>query len=129
VGEALGAGEVNLTQVRVIVDALDGLLAGLGDDLLVKAEAYLVEQAAAFEPPELRAVGRGVLEHLAPEIADRHEYQRLLAEEDRAGAATKLTMRRRGDGATDITASPRRGCRPADRLPERLHRAPPRPPG
>ena len=37
-----------------------------------------------FGPRELRHLGRGVLEHLAPEIADEAEYQRLLAEETRA---------------------------------------------
>ena len=60
----------------------------------MKAEAYLVEQARVFGPRELRHLGRGVLEHLAPEVADEAEYQRLLAEEtprpgrDPAGPAT-----------------------------------------
>ena len=89
--EALGAGDVNLAQARVIVEALDALPDDLGDDLVVKAEAYLVEQAGSFGPRELRHLGRGVLEHLAPEIADEAEYQRLLAEETRAQAATRLT--------------------------------------
>ena len=87
-----GAGAVNLAQVRVLVEALDALPADLGDDLRAKAEAYLVEQAEAFGPRELRRLGRGVLEHLAPEIADEAEYQRLLAEERRAHAATRLSF-------------------------------------
>ena len=70
----------------------------------MKAEAYLVEQAAVFGPRELRHLGRGVLEHLAPEIADEAEYQRLLAEETRAQAATRLDLRPRGDGSTDLHA-------------------------
>ena len=102
--EALGAGDVNLAQARVVVEALEALPKDLGDDLLVKAEAYLVEQAAELGPRELRNLGRGVLEHLAPDIADEAEYQRLLAEEQAAAAATRLTMRRRGDGSTDIHA-------------------------
>ena len=88
--DALGAGDLNLAQARVIVEALDALPEELGDDLVVKAEAYLVEQAAVFGPRELRHLGRGLLEHLAPEIADEAEYQRLLAEETRAQAATRL---------------------------------------
>ena len=99
-----GAGAVNLAQVRVLVEALDGLPADLGDDLRVKAEAYLVEQAEAFGPRELRRLGRGVLEHLAPEIADEAEYQRLLAEERRARAETRLSFQPRGDGSTDLHA-------------------------
>ena len=102
--DALGAGDVNVAQARVIVEALDALPDELGDDLVVKAEAYLVEQAAVFGPRELRHLGRGVLEHLAPEIADEAEYQRLLAEETRAQAATRLDLRPRGDGSTDLHA-------------------------
>src|SRR6187200_2181129 len=48
--DALGAGDLNLAQARVIVEALDALPVSLGDDLVVKAEAYLVEQAAVFGP-------------------------------------------------------------------------------
>ena len=102
--DALGAGDLNLAQARVIVEALDVLPDELGDDLVVKAEAYLVEQAAVFGPRELRHLGRGVLEHLAPEVADEAEYQRLLADERRAQAATRLDLRPRGDGSTDLHA-------------------------
>ena len=95
---------MNLAQVRVLVEALDALPAELGDDLRVKAEAYLVEQAEQFGPRELRVLGRGVLEHLAPEIADAAEHQRLVAEERRARAATRLALTPRGDGSTDVHA-------------------------
>ena len=64
--DALGAGDLNLAQARVVVEALDALPEELGDDLTVKAEAYLVEQTQVFGPRELRHLGRGVLEHLAP---------------------------------------------------------------
>ena len=104
VADAFGAGSVNLAQVRVIVEALDALPADLGDDLRSKAEAYLVEQAEQLGPRELRALGRGVLEHLAPGIADEAEYQRLLAEERRAHAETRLSFQPRGDGSTDVHA-------------------------
>jgi len=65
---------------------------------------YLVEQAADLGPRELRILGGRVLEHLAPEIAEGAEYRRLLAEERRAEAATRLTLRPRGDGSTDLHA-------------------------
>jgi hypothetical protein len=100
----LGAGDLNLAQARVLVEALDALPDDLGDDLVVKAEAYLVEQAAVFGPRELAVLGRGVLHHLAPEIADRVVYQRLLAEESLAEATTRLSFHRRGDGTTEIHA-------------------------
>ena len=133
--DALGAGDVNVAQARVIVEALEVLPEELGDDLVVKAEAYLVEQAAVFGPRELRHLGRGVLEHLAPDVADEAEYQRLLADETRAQAATRLDLRPRGDGSTDIHArvpdysreSPRPRRQPATHLPRRLHLPPPHP--
>ena len=50
------------------------------------------------------ATSAGVLQHLAPEVADDAEYQRLLVEETRAQAATRLDLRPRGDGSTDIHA-------------------------
>ena len=45
-----------------------------------------------------------MLEYLAPDIAEEAEYQRLLAAERRAQAATKLFFRPRGDGSTDLNA-------------------------
>src|SRR5688572_15904592 len=102
--DALRAGDLNLAQARVVVESLDALPDELGDDLVVKAEAFLVEQAAVFGPRELRHLGRGVLEHLAPEVADETEYQLLLAEETRAQAATRLSLTPRGDGSTDLHA-------------------------
>jgi Domain of unknown function (DUF222) len=104
IAETLGAGDLNLAQARVVVESLDALPDELGDDLLVKAEAYLVEEAGSFGPRELRRLGRGLLEHFAPEIADEADYQRLLAEETRAQAATRLELRPRGDGSTDLHA-------------------------
>src|SRR4051794_6515830 len=104
VGAALSAGVVNLAQTRVLADALDGLPKDLGEDLRVRAETYLVEQAADLGPRELRILGGRVLEQLAPEIAEEAEYRRLLAEERRGEAATRLTLRPRGDGSTDLHA-------------------------
>src|SRR5204863_8222952 len=39
--------------------------------------------------------------HPPPDIADQAEYQMLRAAEDRASAATRLSLRRRGDGSID----------------------------
>lgn len=104
VAVALAAGEVNLAQTRIIVDALDALPKDLGEDLRAKAETYLVESAAVLGPRELRILGAGVLDHLAPDIADEHEYERLLDQERRADATTRLSLRPRGDGSTDLHA-------------------------
>ena len=101
VRKAFGKGEVNLAQVRVITDALQALPKDLGEDLLAKAEEFLVDKAAHHGPRDLKILGNRILTAIAPEIADQAEYDALLAAEDRASAATRLTLRRRGDGATD----------------------------
>ena len=95
--DALEAGQVNLAQTRVIAEALEALPKDLSGDLLLKAEALLVEEAAKLGPKELAVLGSRVLERLAPEIAEEAEYERLLAAERRANAATKLNLRSRGD--------------------------------
>jgi hypothetical protein len=104
VGAASAAGTLNTSQARVIVEALDGLPTNLPDGVAAKAETFLVDQAAPLGPRELRRLGASVLEHLAPEIAEAADYQRLLAQERRHRSATRLSMRPRGDGSTDLTA-------------------------
>ena len=104
VGAALAEGRVNVAQAHVIVAALEDLPPTLDPDLRIRGEEHLVEQAAQFGPRELRRLGDRLLEAIAPDIADRAEYERLVAEERRAHAATRLTFRPRGDGSTDLFA-------------------------
>ena len=104
VATAFAAGSINLAQVRVIDHALAALPKDVGDDLLAKAEAFLVAEARDLGPRELRVLGSRVLSHVAPQIADDIEYQQLLAAERRANAATTLRIRRRGDGSNDVYA-------------------------
>ena len=98
------AGTVNLEQARVLTRALDDLPADLDPDVRHRAEAYLVEQAATFDPRRLRILGRKVLVVVAPEVAVDHERRALEDEERRARRTTRLTFRRRGDGTTEIHA-------------------------
>jgi Domain of unknown function (DUF222) len=102
VRRALTDGSVHLAQARVIVRALDDLPADLDPDVRREAEAHLVEQAAHFDPKRLRRLGRKVLEVVAPRIAEDHERRALEREDALARRAASLTMRRRGDGTTDI---------------------------
>jgi hypothetical protein len=99
------AGSVNLAQARVITEALEALPA---DDieaaLLAKAEAHLLAEAAQQGPRELKILGAKLLEVIAPDIAEQADYERLLAGERRAEAATTLTGKHRGDGSVDVHA-------------------------
>ena len=101
---AFAAGHVNQAQAHVIAQALDDLPDRLGADLQHKAEAHLIEQAAHFGPRQLKILGERLLEVLAPDIAEEEERRRLAAQERAARRTTRLTMRSRGDGATDILA-------------------------
>jgi hypothetical protein len=102
--EAMSDGAVNLRQGRVIVEALARLPKDLDPELRDKGEAYLVAEAAHFGPPALKRLGEKLLEVIAPDQADEADYQRLLAEDRLARAATRLTMKDRGDGSTDLYA-------------------------
>ena len=68
------------------------------------AERHLVEKAAEFTPPALRALGERILEVICPDRYDDHERAALLAAERRASAATRLTLHVRGDGSVDLRA-------------------------
>jgi hypothetical protein len=105
VRRALAQGEVNRSQAEVIVSALDALPEDLDDlspTLVARAEDRLVVEAARFGPRALRILGRGILEVVAPEVAEDHERRVLDREEAHAAAVTALTSRRRGDGTTDL---------------------------
>jgi hypothetical protein len=104
VAAALAEGRVNVPQAHVIVAALEHLPPTLDPELRIRGEEHLVEQADHFGPRELRRLGARLLEAIAPAIADQAEYERLVAEERRAHAATQLTFRPRGDGSTDLFA-------------------------
>lgn len=103
-GEAFAAGRVNEAQATVVVKALDALPDSVGPEVRARAEEHLIEQAALFGPRQLERLARHVLDVVAPEVAEEEEHRRLLAEEQAARRTTRLTMRVRGDGTTDIAA-------------------------
>jgi hypothetical protein len=116
VGAALSTGEVNVSQARVIVYALDELPTDdLDAEVVRRAEAHLVEEAVHFGPRELRVLGRRVLDLVAPEIGEHHEAELLDREERAARRRTSLVSTRWGDGTTRIT------IRVPDAVATRLH--------
>ncbi|WP_110180767.1 HNH endonuclease signature motif containing protein [Nocardioides solisilvae] len=111
VAAGLEAGAVNLPQARVIVKALDNLVVDplpgeeVPAEVLARAEAHLVEQAARFNPKQLETLGAKILQTVAPETCEEHERKLLERAERRANAATRLTIRRRGDGASTLSGT------------------------
>lgn len=96
-------GRVNRDQVRMIVEALDRLPAGLDPALAAKAEAHLIGLAAEHGPAALRRLGRRLWEVICPDEADEAERRALEREERRARARCRLDLRRMGDGSTRIS--------------------------
>jgi hypothetical protein len=111
------SGAVNDAQAPVVVAALEALTEPLPPDplypergaeprqippaVLAEVEAALVEACADHTPRELRVLGEKILAIIAPSIAEQDELRRLEREEARAAAATRLELRKRGDGCND----------------------------
>lgn len=96
-------GEVTPAQAHVIARALDDLPAEIPADVLAMAEATLTGHADEFGPGQLARLGRRVVEVVAPQLADATEARRLAQLEADAHRATRLTLRRVGDGTTRLS--------------------------
>ncbi len=70
--DALAAGAVNTAQTRAIVESLDALPAAWRTGCSSRPRRSC-RKAADLGPRELRHLGRGVLQHLAPDLADEAE--------------------------------------------------------
>lgn len=73
-------------------------------DVLAQAEAELVRLARDHTPAELRRLGDRIVAVVAPEIGDERDRLALERAQRRASAATRLHLRQRGDGSTDLLA-------------------------
>lgn len=117
--DALAQSRVNPSQAGVIARALEALPADTDEEVLTKAEAWLIDQAQEFAPRELRVLGHRVLDVVAPEVGEAAEARALEAEEARARQRNRLTVTRLGDGVSLVRA--RVSDVAADRLLTYLH--------
>lgn len=99
---ALRDGGATRAQAQVIARALDALPDDVPSGTVVRAEQALVAHATDFGPRALARLGSRILQVVAPEIADEAEGRRLAALEAGAAGASRLTLRRLGDGTTRI---------------------------
>lgn len=99
---ALSAGALSVDHARVIINAIDGLPAGLSASKIQTIEESLVGQAARLTPAQLRIAARRALAAVEPDpqAVDAHEDQLLATEEQAALANTRLTLHDNGDGTT-----------------------------
>ena len=100
--EALGDGELTTEHALVIATVADQLPTGLDAAERAVIEQSLVAVAKRVDPAALRKKGRRALESAQRSRAevDAHEDAVLRSEEERALAATKLTLHDNHDGTT-----------------------------
>jgi hypothetical protein len=95
---ALTTGAVNAQQAPVIDEVLTALPPEAGVEAVDKAEAMLIGLAADFDAPGLRMLGSRILEHVAPEVAERLEKAALDRQNAKAFAGRTLSMLSGRDG-------------------------------
>ena len=103
--DALCTGQVDVRQATTIANALDDLPAEVGDETITAAERTLIGFAGEFEPNRLRKLGGRILQHVAPEIADRIEREQLERAEARAHAKRSFTLGMPQDGRVRLSGS------------------------
>lgn len=96
-------GLVSTRQATEIVGALDALGADVSPAIKAEAEGRMVALAAEFDATELRKLGKAILETIDPDTFEDCERQRLEDELRKAHAATRLTLRAKGDGTTRVS--------------------------
>jgi len=101
--DAMGAAACNAEQARVVGAALADLPDDVDLAVVDKAEAVLLEQAHQFDPDALRKLGKRVLDHVAPDVAEEALRRLLEREEARARAARTFTVSSVRDGRSQVS--------------------------
>ena len=102
--QAVREGRVNLAQARAIAAAVEELPRRVGQEVIERAEAKLVELADEHDPTSLAKLGRRILEVVDPERFEAEEARALAEAEKRADEKQRLRIRALGDGTSRITA-------------------------
>ncbi len=99
---ALSAGEVTAAQADVIVDAIRALPVSVGPQGREKAELHLLEQAAEFNPKQLRLLGKHLIDVIDPDAAEARLGSQLEAQERRAARNCFLQVYADEHGTTHL---------------------------
>jgi Domain of unknown function (DUF222) len=103
--DALVAGLLDTRQAAVIAAAVDAIPPEAGTAVVADAEAMLIDLAARFEPVKLHRLGARILDHIAPEVAERADRAVLDRMEARAYDQRSLTLSPPFDGRVRIFGS------------------------
>ncbi len=101
--EALSTGQATGAQVRVIGEALRFLPEEVEPAIVDEAEQSLLDHARSFEPARLRRLGDRILQHVAPDVAERLEGEALRKAEQRAWWRRGLTLLPPVSGSVRVT--------------------------
>lgn len=100
--EALARGDLTSAAAAIIAGTMDKLPDGLTDDERSKVEAALVKEGKQLAPGRFRRSAARALAaaEKSAEDVDAHHDEQLRSQEERAYAASTLTMHDNGDGTT-----------------------------
>ncbi|WP_158647467.1 HNH endonuclease signature motif containing protein [Actinoplanes sp. ATCC 53533] len=101
--DAVCAGAVSAEQATAIAAMITDFPADLGREVTEEAEAALVEQAGVFDSVSLGRLGARILAHVAPQVAERREADRLDREEARARCRRGFTLSPLGNGQVRLS--------------------------
>ncbi|WP_204032872.1 HNH endonuclease signature motif containing protein, partial [Micromonospora qiuiae] len=102
---ALGGGQLDEEQARVIIDIVAQVSREAGTEAAEQAAGLLVEWAGQFDPTVLRRLGARILDHVAPQVAEAAAAKALEAEAARAARERQLTLSDLRDGRTRLAGS------------------------
>lgn len=94
------AGDISTAQASVIMKAIDTLPAWVDDQPRRDAEAHLIRLSGDYNLDDLKRFANRVIEVIDPDGADEMLGEQVRREEQRAWGATRLSLKRRGDGTT-----------------------------
>ena len=97
---AWAAGRLSTQQASVIMKAIDALPDWVDDEPRQHAEAHLIRLAGEHNLDDLKRLANRVIEVIDPDGADQMLGEQVRREEQKAWEATRLTLKRRGDGTT-----------------------------
>jgi hypothetical protein len=97
---AWATGDLSTEQAGVIMRAIDALPDWCGDEERADAQAHLIRLAGQYNLDDLRRLANRVLEVIDPDGADEALGAKLREQERKAWDATRLTMKKRGNGLT-----------------------------
>ena len=97
------AGTVSAEQATTIATAVADLPAEVGGEVVDKAESMLLGWAADFDPVILGRFGTRILDHVAPQVADRREADLLAKQDARAYCGRAFTLSPVGAGLVRLT--------------------------